>query len=69
MTDLSHYRAQVTDLGKRATEAENDKKYEEAYYFYMQALEIFMQLLKYEKNPALTKVYREKMGQYMSRAE
>lgn len=28
-----------------------------------------MHLIKYEKNNALVKVYREKMDQYMSRAE
>lgn len=35
----------------------------------MQALDIFLHLIKYEKNQQLVKVYREKMGQYMSRAE
>jgi hypothetical protein len=51
MTDLSNYRALVTEYGKRATEAEKADKFEEAYSFYMQALDTFMHLIKYEKNP------------------
>lgn len=79
MSDLSHYRAQVTEYGKRANEAEKAERFEEAYGHYMQALDIFMHLIKCkfktklifkdEKNPQLVKVYREKMGQYMNRAE
>lgn len=35
----------------------------------MAALEVFMHLIKFEKNPSLKKLYTDKMGQYMSRAE
>jgi len=35
----------------------------------MAALEVFMHLIKFEKNPQLVKLYKDKMGQYMSRAE
>lgn len=69
MSDLSSYRTQVSEYGKRANEAEKAEKYQEAYGHYMAALDIFMHLIQYEKNQQLVKVYREKMGQYMSRAE
>jgi len=69
MSDLSNYRTQVTEYGKRANDAEKAERFEEAYQNYMAALDIFMHLIKYEKNPKLTEVYRQKMGQYMQRAE
>lgn len=65
MSDLSSYRQQVTQYGQRATEAENAKRYEEAYGHYMAALDVFMHLIKFEKNPQLVKLYKEKMGQYL----
>ena len=46
MSDLSSYRNQVTQYGQRATEAENAKRYEEAYNHYMAALDVFMHLIK-----------------------
>ena len=46
MSDLSVYRQQVTQYGQRATEAEGEKKYEEAYGHYMAALDVFMHLIK-----------------------
>lgn len=35
----------------------------------MAALDVFMHLIKFEKNPQLVKLYKEKMGQYLQRAE
>jgi len=69
MSDLSSYRQQVTEYGKRATEAEKNEQWDQAYGHYMAALEVFMHLIKFEKNPSLKKLYTDKMGQYMSRAE
>lgn len=46
MSDLSSYRQQVTQYGQRAQEAENGKRYEEAYGHYMSALDVFMHLIK-----------------------
>jgi hypothetical protein len=46
MSDLSSYRTQVTEYGKRANEAEKAERFEEAYSYYMQALDIFMHLIK-----------------------
>jgi len=59
----------VADCGTRAQECEKSEDYEQAYKYYVSALDIFMHLIKYEKNAQLTKVYREKMSQYMTRAE
>jgi len=50
MSDLSSYRQQVTDYGKRASEAEKNEQYEQAYGHYMAALEVFMHLIKCKKN-------------------
>ena len=46
MSDLTQYRQQVQQYGQRAQEAENDKRYEEAYGHYMAALDVFMHLIK-----------------------
>lgn len=46
MSDLSHYRQQVTQYGQRASEAEAAERYQEAYGHYMSALDIFMHLIK-----------------------
>lgn len=46
MSDLTHYRTQVTELGKRAVQAEADKNWEEAYNNYYAALKIFMHMIK-----------------------
>jgi len=61
MSDLSSYRQQVTQYGQRASEAESAKRYDEAYGHYMAALDVFMYLIKFEKNPSLVKLYKEKM--------
>jgi len=51
----------VTDLGKRAVQAEADKNWDEAYNNYFAALKIFMHMIKYEKNESLKTLYKEKM--------
>ena len=50
MSDLSSYRQQVTEYGKRATEAEKAEQWEQAYSHYMAALDVFMHLIKCKKN-------------------
>lgn len=62
MSDLSSYRQQVTQYGQRAQEAEKTEQWQDAYNHYMQALDVFMYLIKFEKNPSLVKLYKEKMG-------
>ena len=46
MTDLSNYRQRVADCGTKAQECEKAENYEEAYKYYISALEIFMHLIK-----------------------
>ena len=69
MTDLSQYRTQVANLGQQAQKAEADKEYESAYHYYTQALDVFMHMIKYEKNTNLVGLYKQKMGEYFERAE
>jgi len=66
---LTIYRNQASEYGKRANEAEKAERFDLAYEYYMLALDVMMHLYKYDINPQLVKVYREKMGQYMARAE
>jgi len=79
MSDLKPYREQVAELGKLANQAETDKQYEQAYGYYMSALDVFVHLIKcksqylfillVEKNPQLVKIYKDRMAQYLNRAE
>ncbi len=46
MSDMSNYRDKVTNFGKLATSAENEKNYEAAYDYYTKALELFMHIIK-----------------------
>ena len=46
MSDLSHYRNQVTEMGKKAVAAEQAKDYQEAYNQYYAAAKVFMHLVK-----------------------
>ena len=50
MSDLSSYRQQVTEYGKKATEAEKNEQWDQAYGHYMAALEVFMHLIKCRSN-------------------
>lgn len=70
MSDLSSYRTRVADYGKQATEAEKAENYEQAYRCYMEALELFMHMIKCkfccqlillrkdEKNTQLVTIYK-----------
>ena len=50
MSDLSHYRNQATEMGKRAVQAEKDKDYQEAFNQYQGASKVFMHLIKCKSN-------------------
>lgn len=54
MSDLSGYRQQVTELGKKAVIAEQEKNYEQAYHNYHSALKVFMHLIKCKSNSYAT---------------
>lgn len=57
------------DLVKLAVAADNEEDYERALSLYKQSLEYFMTGLKYEKNDTSKKSIRDRMKEYMNRAE
>lgn len=54
---------------KKAVESDTSGEYEKAYQQYYQALELFMLVLKYEKNAKQKEMIKEKTKEYMERAE
>lgn len=54
---------------KKAVESDTAGEYEKAYQQYYQALELFMLVLKYEKNARQKEMIKEKTKEYMERAE
>jgi len=54
---------------KKAVESDTAGEYEKAYQLYYQALELFMLVLKYEKNARQKQMIQEKAKEYMERAE
>lgn len=59
----------AVEIVKQAVIADNNDEYEQALSLYKKALEYFMTGLKYEKNDKSKEAIREKMGEYMKRAE
>ena len=54
---------------KRAVEADQAGEYEKAYQLYYQGVELFLLVLKYEKNPRQKDMLRSKTKEYLDRAE
>ena len=46
MSDLSAYRTKVVDISQKAKAADDAKDYEQAYYHYKEALQIWIHLIK-----------------------
>lgn len=57
------------DQVRKAIEADNAAQYDKAYPLYCQSLELFMLALKWEKNPKSKEMIRQKVSEYMDRAE
>jgi len=57
------------DTVKKAIEFDTGQNYAEAYKYYMNALDLFMLALKWEKSPKSKEVVRAKTAEYMDRAE
>ncbi len=57
------------DLVNKAIEADNKQIYSEAYKLYQNGLEYFMTALKYEKNGKTKEMLRQKIVEYLARAE
>ena len=54
---------------KKAIESDTSQNYAEAYKYYMNALDLFMLALKWEKSPKAKEIVRAKTAEYMDRAE
>jgi hypothetical protein len=59
----------VAEYGRLANQAEGEKKYQNAYDYYIKALDIFSHMVKYEKNPKLIEIYKTNQLKYLMRAE
>ena len=69
MVSLHEVRDKAFNIAKKATELDQEKKYSEAISRYAEAIEHFLFLIKYDKNPALTPIYKSHMEEYFRRAE
>lgn len=68
MSDTSFLQKAI-NLVQQATEKDNAKDYGEALRLYQLSLEYFMTALKYEKNEKCKQTIRQKVVEYMNRAE
>jgi vacuolar protein-sorting-associated protein 4 len=59
----------AVEIVKQAVTHDNNEEYEQALSLYKKALEYFMTGLKYEKNEKTKEAIREKVNEYMKRAE
>lgn len=64
------FTSKAIEVLKNATSLDEDKKYEEAYHWYLESIEVFMTAIKYEnKNPTKKEMLKNKVRQVMERAE
>lgn len=54
---------------KKAVESDTAGEYEKAYQQYSQGVELFLLVIKYEKNPKQKEMLRNKTKEYLDRAE
>lgn len=65
----SSFLQKAISLVQQATEKDAAKDYQEAFRLYQLSLEYFMTALKYEKNDKCKQTIRQKVVEYMNRAE
>lgn len=64
------FTARAVELLKKGVSHEEAKEFEEAYKWYMEAIEVFMTAIKYEnKNPTKRDMLKKKVKEIMDRAE
>mmetsp|Transcript_67424 Transcript_67424/g.78246 ORF Transcript_67424/g.78246 Transcript_67424/m.78246 type:complete len:443 (-) Transcript_67424:64-1392(-) len=64
------FTARAVELLKKGVAHEESKEFEEAYKWYMEAIEVFMTAIKYEnKNPTKRDMLKKKVKEIMDRAE
>lgn len=68
-TTNHNFLEKAIDTVKKAIEYDHNGEYESAYKNYYSALELFMLAVKWEKNPQAKEIIRNKVGEYMERAE
>ena len=61
--------ARARNIAKKAVEADDANKPDEAYRLYLQAAEILLELTKFTDNPQLVKTYESRAKDYISRAK
>jgi vacuolar protein-sorting-associated protein 4 len=66
---MSDFLTKAISLVQQATEKDNAKDYPEAFRLYQLSLEYFMTALKYEKNEKCKQTIRQKLSEYVARAE
>ncbi|KAJ1310288.1 hypothetical protein OPQ81_007028 [Rhizoctonia solani] len=65
----SNFLDRAIELVQKAIEEDVNQNYQEAYNQYKNALDYFMMALKYEKNDRLKSLIRNKVDEYLERAE
>ncbi|KAG5490305.1 hypothetical protein JKF63_00425 [Porcisia hertigi] len=64
------FTAKAVELFKKASALDNHREYEQAYQWYMEAIDVFMTAIKYEnKNPTKQNLMRNKVSEIIGRAE
>ena len=64
------FTSRAIELFKKAAGHDESKEYDEAYKWYMEAIEVFMTAIKYEnKNPRKKEMLKKKVKEIMERAE
>ena len=69
MSSSSDFLNRAIDIVKKATEADRTGEYKQAFEQYKEALGLFELALKWEKSPQTKKIIREKVKEYIERAE
>ncbi len=66
---MENYREKAILFVQNAIKADNEGNYKEAFNLYIQSCEWFKLCIKYEKNPAAAEKLRDKVMEYVKRAE
>ena len=65
----TNFLGKAIEIVQKATEADREKNYEEAFRLYQSSLQYFVTALKYEKNEKTKEAVGAKVNEYMTRAE
>lgn len=65
----SNFLDKAVGIVKDAVEQDTKQNYQEAYKLYQNSLDFFMLAIKYEKNDRMKQMLRNKVTEYLDRAE